>query len=493
MCSQLEAAHRNKKGVVFTARIHPGETNASYMLKGALDFLLGNTKEACLLRRHFVFRVVPMLNPDGVIYGNYRCSLLGVDLNRRWKSPSRYLHPTVYYTKRLIQYFSEQHELALYCDMHGHSMKKNVFMYACRAEPQDKTANALIRLMPKLLARSNKLFSYPDCHFRLEASKQATARVVIFKELGVLNSYTLEASFYGPQTKAQLLDFGPVTEDETDAHMSREHMETLGKDLCKVLLAFVSKRTLRLRLGEAITELKSSEDVSYFQGSKDMHIVENEESGKTDEEFNVQSAMQVIAEAGVKIGQETEDIASEGGSDSLGSDNDDQKQDFIYRQKHPKRFQRAIKRPSLPNLKRPELRTRSSSKRLPTEPSPVLRTVRTRTPAACGNQIRELPKCELPRPGSQRQINRIYKLCNFKVVKALQVDSPKPALIHPIELLSEWREAEAAPRVKVVVGVGGQRNSGMPSCPSAVQLSRSEMRPQSRGYRCGIRLSINPV
>ena len=37
----------------------------------------------------FVFKVVPMLNPDGVIYGNNRCSLSGVDLNRQWKRPSK--------------------------------------------------------------------------------------------------------------------------------------------------------------------------------------------------------------------------------------------------------------------------------------------------------------------------------------------------------------------------------------------------------------------
>ena len=44
-----------------------------------------------------------MLNPDGVVYGNNRCSLAGVDLNRQWKKPSRTLHPTIYYAKvRLI-------------------------------------------------------------------------------------------------------------------------------------------------------------------------------------------------------------------------------------------------------------------------------------------------------------------------------------------------------------------------------------------------------
>ena len=52
---------------------------------------------------HLMFKVVPMLNPDGVVYGNNRCSLAGVDLNRQWKKPSRTLHPTIYYAKALIR------------------------------------------------------------------------------------------------------------------------------------------------------------------------------------------------------------------------------------------------------------------------------------------------------------------------------------------------------------------------------------------------------
>lgn len=39
------------------------------------------------LRSNFVFKVVPMLNPDGVVVGNYRASLAGVDLNRVYKKP----------------------------------------------------------------------------------------------------------------------------------------------------------------------------------------------------------------------------------------------------------------------------------------------------------------------------------------------------------------------------------------------------------------------
>ena len=35
-----------KKGVVLTARVHPGESNASWMMKGLLDFLLGDSADA---------------------------------------------------------------------------------------------------------------------------------------------------------------------------------------------------------------------------------------------------------------------------------------------------------------------------------------------------------------------------------------------------------------------------------------------------------------
>ncbi len=46
-----------------------------------------------------MFKIVPMMNPDGVIVGNYRCSLAGVDLNRTYKHTIRDLYPTVYAAK----------------------------------------------------------------------------------------------------------------------------------------------------------------------------------------------------------------------------------------------------------------------------------------------------------------------------------------------------------------------------------------------------------
>ena len=56
-----------------------------------------------LLRDTFVFKIVPMLNPDGVIVGNYRCSLAGRDLNRNYKSVLKDSFPSVAHTKAMIK------------------------------------------------------------------------------------------------------------------------------------------------------------------------------------------------------------------------------------------------------------------------------------------------------------------------------------------------------------------------------------------------------
>ena len=89
-----------KKGVVTTAGVHPGEVNSSWVVKGISKFLLSDSKEVKKLQKNFIFKLVPMLNTDGVIYGNNRKSLLGVDLNRRWNNPNEIIHSTIFYIKK---------------------------------------------------------------------------------------------------------------------------------------------------------------------------------------------------------------------------------------------------------------------------------------------------------------------------------------------------------------------------------------------------------
>lgn len=42
------------------------------MSTGLIDFLMSSHPVALALRENIVFKVLPMLNPDGVFLGNYR-------------------------------------------------------------------------------------------------------------------------------------------------------------------------------------------------------------------------------------------------------------------------------------------------------------------------------------------------------------------------------------------------------------------------------------
>jgi murein tripeptide amidase MpaA len=59
--------------ILVSARVHPGETPASFAMEGLIKFLLDKKDlRALLLRKYFTFWIVPMLNPDGVYNGHYR-------------------------------------------------------------------------------------------------------------------------------------------------------------------------------------------------------------------------------------------------------------------------------------------------------------------------------------------------------------------------------------------------------------------------------------
>ena len=236
--------HSSKKFVVLTARVHAGETNSSHVMEGVLEFLTGDSEAACVLRKHFVFKIVPMLNPDGVVSGNSRCSLPGADLNRQWRQPSLQFHPTIYYTKRLLRVLQHNFDVVFFCDFHGHSVKQNAFIYGCAHLPHSEAAlreNLFVQLVPALAAQASPWFSWPDSRFRVEPSREGTGRVVAFKELKVLCSYTLETSFFGAR----------------GVHMTEADLRQLGREVIGQLRVFVYPRwcaaqLLQLSLNSAL-------------------------------------------------------------------------------------------------------------------------------------------------------------------------------------------------------------------------------------------------
>lgn len=83
--------------------MHPGESPGSHSLNGLLNLLSDlQCEQAKTLRRHFVFKIIPMLNPDGVARGYYRLDTKAQNLNRFYVDACKELHPTIYAFKKVI-------------------------------------------------------------------------------------------------------------------------------------------------------------------------------------------------------------------------------------------------------------------------------------------------------------------------------------------------------------------------------------------------------
>ncbi|XP_048887107.1 cytosolic carboxypeptidase 4-like isoform X2 [Brienomyrus brachyistius] len=200
---------RSRPYVVLTARVHPGESNASWVMKGSLEFLCSDEPAAQALREVYIFKIIPMLNPDGVINGSHRCSLNGQDLNRQWMKPEPSLSPTIFHAKGLLYYLNSIGRTPLvFCDYHGHSRKKNVFLYGCSVKETLWQSGSAVdtatlkedpgyRTISKTLDRIAPAFSLNSCNYLVERSRESTARVVVWREMGVLRSYTMESTYNG--------------------------------------------------------------------------------------------------------------------------------------------------------------------------------------------------------------------------------------------------------------------------------------------------------
>ena len=159
-----------------------------------MRFLLSKSPAARLLRQKATFKIVPMINVDGVIGGNYRTGFAGLDINRMFGSDadSRLTPESV----RVKEAVKKEERVAFFFDVHGHSSKKSVFLYGPRY-PLHSEHYLKIRLLPKLIAQRTDIFRYYSCRFANEKRKQNCSRLAVNREFDLPNSYTLECSMWG--------------------------------------------------------------------------------------------------------------------------------------------------------------------------------------------------------------------------------------------------------------------------------------------------------
>lgn len=71
--------------IIINARTHAGETSSSWVLDGLLEKIVNDFAiKKWISENNICFKIIPMLNPDGVFMGNYRTGVLGDDFNRKF-------------------------------------------------------------------------------------------------------------------------------------------------------------------------------------------------------------------------------------------------------------------------------------------------------------------------------------------------------------------------------------------------------------------------
>jgi hypothetical protein len=153
-----------QKPIIFIiGRQHSGETHSSFIIHGFLNYLTSRNVLSQKMRDKFEFWVAPIVNPDGVVIGNYRCNTQGRDMNRHFFSdddPEGAKNRLVE-VELIRSYLKEkvpksEGALKMFLDIHAHSSMQSIFCYSPSSD--DPGTNQIIRRFPMLLDNMSAYF-----------------------------------------------------------------------------------------------------------------------------------------------------------------------------------------------------------------------------------------------------------------------------------------------------------------------------------------------
>ena len=136
------SSDENKRNIWITARQHPGETMAEWLVEGLIYSLLdGDNATGKLLLDKANFYIVPNMNPDGSVRGHLRTNAVGTNLNREWSNPSLEKSPEVFYVINKM----EATGVDLFYDVHGDEEIPFVFLAGSQGTPSYNDRLARLR------------------------------------------------------------------------------------------------------------------------------------------------------------------------------------------------------------------------------------------------------------------------------------------------------------------------------------------------------------
>ena len=118
-----------KKVIVITALQHPGEDCGGYFMEGLIRELLSGKPETENIKARFIFKLVPVVNPDGLFHGVSRYNWAMEDLNTDWDvavsdTLNMPIIPEVVAVKEWANIWLKQgNKINMFLDVHSNSQK----------------------------------------------------------------------------------------------------------------------------------------------------------------------------------------------------------------------------------------------------------------------------------------------------------------------------------------------------------------------------------
>lgn len=234
----LSLRTQHDKPIIFiSARVHPGETPGAFAMNGILKLLTDSTsEEAKLLRKNFVFKIIPIINVDGVSSGHFRLDRGGFNLNRCYLEPDPKKDPEIYAIKKVFMGYANEYKVRYYFDLHADMNVRGVYAFG-NALP-DFSNHVENVLFPFIFNLKCSNVNWERCTFSEGCmkskfkydnhSKEATSRVNFYITTGIIHTYTIESSYFR----------GNFHNKKDESLYTVESFEKTGKDLLLSVLDY---------------------------------------------------------------------------------------------------------------------------------------------------------------------------------------------------------------------------------------------------------------
>jgi len=190
-------------------RQHPPEVSGAFAFFAFVETLLADTEIATRFRNHFQVVAVPLMNPDGVLGGNWRHNLDGTDLNRDW---GEFKQPETRLIRGLLDTLdADGKRIRVFLDFH--STKRNVFYTQDETVPTNPP-----NFFDAWFARATpRLIDYPFSNEPRDVDKPGVAKNYMYRRYGI-PSATYEVG------------------DETDRNAARAAARVFAEELMVLML-----------------------------------------------------------------------------------------------------------------------------------------------------------------------------------------------------------------------------------------------------------------